>query len=94
MKDMTYVIQQTLIDASTYDAFYYARRILSFHINFNFGLSLDDLPDTSELCDISDTICDIIKEHRSGDISENNAIYDIKMLLDDIDIDFIECQVY
>jgi hypothetical protein len=94
MKDMTYVIQQTLIDASTYDAYYYARRILSFHINFNFGFSLDDLPDTSELADISDTICDIIKEHRSGDINENNAIYDIKMLLDDIDIDFIELQVY
>jgi hypothetical protein len=94
MKDMTYVIQQTLIDASTYDAYYYARRILSFHINFNFGLSLNDLPDTSELCDISDTICDIIKEHRGGDINENNAIYDIQMILSDIDIDFIECQVY
>lgn len=94
MKNMTYLIQQSLIDASSYDSYHYARRILSFHINFNFGLSLDDLPDTSELCDISDSICDIIKEHRRGDINESNAIYDIEMILNDFDIDFIECQVY
>ena len=94
MKDMNYVIQQTLIDSSIYDSYHYARRILSYHINFNFGLSLNDLPDTSELADISDIISDIIKEYRKGDNNETNAIYDIQMILSDIDIDFIECQVY
>lgn len=94
MRDMDYVIKQTLIDSSIYDSYYYARRILGFHINFNFGLSLDDLPDTSELTDISDMISDIIKEYRKGDSKETNAIYDIQMILSDIDIDFIECQVY
>ena len=94
MRDMTYVIKQTLIDASSYDSYHYARRILSFHINFNFGLSLNDLPDTSELCDIPDLISEIIKEYRRGDTNENTAVYDIQMLLDDVDIDFIEQQVY
>ena len=94
MKTVNYVIQQTLINCSIYDSYYYARRILSYHINFNFGLSLNDLPDTSELTDISDIISDIIKEYRKGNNSENNAIYDIQMILSDVDINFIECQVY
>lgn len=94
MKDMNYLIQQTLIDSSIYDSYHYARRILGSHINMNFGLSLNDLPDTSELVDISDSISDIIKDYRKGNIDETNAIYDIQMILSDIDIDFIECQVF
>lgn len=87
------VIQQALNDASIYDSYRYARRILGFHIN-NFGLSLNDLPDTSELADISDIISDLIKDYKKGNIDETNAIYDIQQTLSDVDIDFIECQVF
>lgn len=94
MRDMNYVIQQTLIDASSYDAYHYARRIVSHYILIEFDLSLSDLPDTCELADISDIISDIIKNHRAGNIDETNAIWDIKMLLADIDMDFIENVVF
>jgi hypothetical protein len=64
-----------------------SNRLINSRINKIVGLDMNDLPDTSELCDVIDEIDELLQ-------SKDYTIEDIKNVLDNINIDFIEDMVF
>jgi hypothetical protein len=64
-----------------------SNRLINSRINKIVGLDMNDLPDTSELCDVIDELDELLQ-------SKDYTIEDIKNVLDNINIDFIEDMVF
>jgi hypothetical protein len=60
-----------------------SNRLVNSRINKIVGLDMNDLPDTSELCDVIDELDELLQ-------SKNYSIQEIKDVLDTINIDFIQ----
>jgi len=64
-----------------------SNRLINSRINKIVGLDMNDLPDTSELCDVIDELDELLQ-------SKDYTIEDIKNVLDNINMDFIEDMVF
>ena len=64
-----------------------SNRLINSRINKIVGLDMNDLPDTSELCYVIDELDELLQ-------SKDYTIEDIKNVLDNINIDFIEDMVF
>ena len=62
-------------------------RLINSRINKFCGLDMNDLPDTSELCDTIDELQELLE-------TKNYTIEDIRNVLDTINMDFIEEMVF
>lgn len=64
-----------------------SNRLINSRINKIVGLDMNDLPDTSELCDVIDELDELLQ-------SKNYSIQEIKNVLDNIDMEFIQDMVF
>jgi len=64
-----------------------SNRLINSKINQIVGLDMNDLPDTSELCDVIDEIDELLQ-------SKDYTIEDIRNVLNDINIEFIQEMVF
>ena len=62
-------------------------RLINSRINKFVGLDMNDLPDTSELCDVIDELQELLD-------SKSYSIEEIKNVLDNINMSFIEEMVF
>ncbi len=62
-------------------------RLINSRINKFVGLDMNDLPDTSELCDVIDELEELLD-------SKTYTIEEIKNVLDNINMDFIQDMVF
>jgi hypothetical protein len=58
------------------------------------GLSREDLPDTSSLCDIIDEIEEVLVADKGKDMLEESSKKAIESLLEDIDINFLGDMIF
>ena len=63
-----------------------AIKLVNSKIMNSIGLTMSDLPDTSELCDVIDELEELF--------DSNYTVQDIKSILDTIDMQFIEDMIY
>jgi len=64
-----------------------SNRLVNSRINRIVGLDMNDLPDTSELCDIVDELDELLQ-------SKDFSLQEIKNVLDNINMDFIQEMVF
>jgi hypothetical protein len=64
-----------------------SNRLVNSRINKIVGLDMNDLPDTSELCDVIDELDELLQ-------SKDYTIEDIKNVLDNINMEFIQDMVF
>jgi predicted RNA-binding protein with EMAP domain len=62
-------------------------RLINSRINKFCGLDMNDLPDTSKLCDVVDELQELLD-------SKNYSIDEIRSILNNIDMSFIEDMVF
>jgi hypothetical protein len=64
-----------------------SNRLTNSKINQIVGLDMNDLPDTSELCDVIDELDELLQ-------SKDYTIEDIRNVLNSINIEFIQEMVF
>jgi hypothetical protein len=64
-----------------------SNRLINSKINQIVGLDMNDLPDTSELCDVIDELDELLQ-------SKDYTIEDIRNVLNNINMDFIQEMVF
>jgi hypothetical protein len=64
-----------------------SNRLINSKINQIVGLDMNDLPDTSELCDVIDELDELLQ-------SKDYTIEDIRNVLNNINIEFIQEMVF
>jgi hypothetical protein len=64
-----------------------SNRLINSKINQIVGLDMNDLPDTSELCDVIDELDELLQ-------SKDYTIEDIRNVLNSINIEFIQEMVF
>ena len=67
-----------------------ARLLISKKVFTVCGLSIDDLPDTGELCFVIDDLESILESYEVG----SSTIEDIKENLSQLDLEFLESILY
>jgi hypothetical protein len=64
-----------------------SNRLVNLRINRIVGLDMNDLPDTSELCDVVDELDELLQ-------SKDYTLENIKNILDGINMEFIQDMVF